>query len=122
MQGLSFTVTSGLSLIKSPKSQEKKAECLGWVASSGLLCVPQSGVFVQNGSKSGFNQMYLILASRDEVAFALDSSSKQHFAGEFGNCRGELSSQTHWGSMQGGLGEPSVLRAGRRERQRPGEV
>ncbi|XP_068036757.1 CCN family member 4 isoform X4 [Anomalospiza imberbis] len=80
MQGLSFTVTSGLSLIKSPKSQEKKAECLGWVASSGLLCIPQSGVLVQNGSKSGFNQMYLIPASRDEVAFALDSSSKQHFA------------------------------------------
>lgn len=36
--------------------------------------------------------MYLILASRDEVAFALDSSNKQRFAGEFGNCRRDLSS------------------------------
>lgn len=36
--------------------------------------------------------MHLIPASRDEVAFALDSSNKQHFAGEFGNCRRDSSS------------------------------
>lgn len=36
--------------------------------------------------------MYLIPASRDEVAFALDSSNEQHFAGELGNCRSDSSS------------------------------
>lgn len=122
MQGLSFTVTSGLSLIKSPKSQEKKAECLGWVASSGLLCIPQSGVFVQNGSKSGFNQMYLIPASRDEVAFALDSSSKQHFAGEFGNSRGELPSANTLGFNAGWAGRAGCAASGKEALERSGEV
>lgn len=58
--------------------------------------------------------MYLIPASRDEVAFALDSSNKQHFAGEFGNCRRDLSYANTW--------DFNARWAGRAERGKCGKV
>lgn len=57
--------------------------------------------------------MYLIPASRDEVAFALDSSSKQHFAGEFGNCWGDLSSANTLGFNSGWAGRAEGRECGK---------